>query len=165
MVNAAGLRRRVGRGGILSGLRDTVLAAIDGGARDRAAIVDATGLEAQQVSNLLFGLKGAGLIVKSDDGYSRPDGAPAEPKARKHEAIEREASPPPAAKKSARKKSTPKRKAKPAAVKRAAPAPAKTNGLAGPVEFTYFGEFVVFRRKDITDLLAMLERWRHVVER
>jgi hypothetical protein len=60
----------------VSELRDIVLGAIDGGARDRDAIMEATGLEHRQVTNLLFNLKAAGSIVMDDDGYSRTDGAP-----------------------------------------------------------------------------------------
>lgn len=78
----------------MSKLGDTILSAIDDGARNHAAIVDATGFDARQVSNQLFILKQSGAVVKGPDGYMRSDGTVG-PKPTVHESAPAESSPPP----------------------------------------------------------------------
>lgn len=145
----------VHNGAGVSELRDIVLAAIDGGARDRAAIIEATGLEERQVSNLLFNLKAAGAIAKDDEGYSRAGAPP--PKRRTHEAVEPEAAP--EAPKPQRCKR--RRKANGAAV----PVPITAcDDAVPPVGFARFGEYVVLRMDDLAELVQLLERWRPIAE-
>lgn len=148
----------------MSTIREAVLEAIDGGARNNAAIRDATGFEAAQVSSQLFHLKSSGVIVKSEDGYLRTESTP-EPKSRVHGAPEPEGSPPPAAKKGRRTRKVKRQvRAAKAVPKKSAPKP-KPNGGNGTAHFARFGEFVVVRHSDLVELFAMVDRWRKVIER
>lgn len=141
----------------MSELRDTILAAIDGGARDRAAIIEATGLEHQQVSNLLFNLKASGAIVKNDEGYARIDSTTPPLRRRTHDAVEQ---PPETAQPRARK-ATKLRKANGASV----PVPVAVNRTSvAPVAFARFGEYVVVRMEDLAELVATLDRWRSIAD-
>lgn len=146
----------------MSELRDLVLSAIDGGARDRDAIIAETGLEFKQVSNLLFNLKSAGVIVKDDDGYSRVNGHPP-PNGRVHKAVEPIEVEPAAKPRKVAKKRKHTTKANGAAV----PAVVPKVTEAAPVSFARFGEYVVLHTSDLTDLaelVARLDRWRPIVE-
>jgi hypothetical protein len=130
----------------VSTLRESVLGALSDEPQTRGEIVGAVGLEDKQVANVLNQLKNAGSAKREKDGWIRVAGK-AQPKAAEYKG---NGDTPP-----------PKR-----AYKRRAPAPitAKGNSVASQVDFTYFGEFVVLRRKDVAELLAVIERWRGVIE-
>lgn len=155
----------------MSQIGDAICSAIDDGARNHAAIVEATGFESKQVSNHLFHLKASGAVVKGPDGLVRGDGTA--PKRTVHEAAQSEGSPPPATRKKASKvkRRAAKRRAKAAVSTRVAksarihkrePAPVPvvaTNRIASQ----RFGDFVVLRHHDLVELVETLERWRSVV--
>lgn len=155
----------------MSKLGDTILSAIDDGARNHAAIVDATGFDARQVSNQLFILKQSGAVVKGPDGYMRSDGTVG-PKPTVHESAPAESSPPPAGRKKTRKakpRVTKPRKAAKRVKARTAKRVAKTPRakpipvVADRIAFQRFGDYVVLWHRDLVDLVATLERWRSVV--
>lgn len=122
----------------------------------KAQIVEETGHEAPQVGNVLNRLQAAGKCRRTADGWLRINGT--QPSAtRRRDIAEPKPEPPP------KRKYT--RKAKPngnGANGVAIPVPAVRGKRAGSVDFTYFGEFVVLRRTDIAELLALMERWRAV---
>jgi hypothetical protein len=148
----------------LSTIRESILEAIDGGAGTHAAVMEATGFESVQITNALQQLRASGAITKGADGWSRMNGVEKQ-KSRVHQASNGadSASPPPAAKKRAYKKRAKSKVAAAPAIAAARPAKAKSNGVNGAVNFAAFGEVVVVRRKDLAELLAMVERWRGVM--
>lgn len=145
----------------MSELRETVCTAIENGARNHAALIEATGLEAKQVSNILFALRQAGRVTKRPGGFfltseseeTTPVEAPAG-----------DVAPPPARAGKKTKLRKAKHRVKPAV------APARTGSrkataaasppAAGPIAFARFGEFVVMRQSDLRELLAAAERLR-----
>lgn len=72
----------------VSTIAETILSAVDDGARNTAAIAEATGLEKVQVQNNVSWLKSQGKLVKTDDGLARGDSAVPAVKAKVHAAPE-----------------------------------------------------------------------------
>lgn len=161
-----------------------ILDAISDGARTRSAIIEATGLEEKQVANNIYQLKSQGRINTDEGGYTigaseagHPPPAPrvhaiangAESADDKKKVAKRAAAKAPKAKRAKAQKHTKVNGATHALPEGqpAAPRVATPDSAAAPVEFTYFGEFVVIRRKDVAELLkavAIMDRWRVVVE-
>lgn len=147
----------------MSEITDTILAAIENGARTAAAIEEATGLERSQIYTGVHTLKQSGAVVRSDDGLTRSDGTAPKQKVRAAAPNVEVVAPPPARGKTRRKAKRTKRvtaKAAPRKPRVAASAPSRPT----PVAFARFGEYVVVRHEDLAHLLAVLERWRAVLQ-
>ncbi len=133
-------------------LRDTVSQALSADLpQSRDQIIEETGLDQRQVTNCLDQLRRAGKCTRTAEGWLAINGAPAEA-----------ATPPPERKPRGRPKTK---------------TPKKLNGGAGHpvirpgngheaahVAFARFGEYVVLKREDVAALIAMLDRWRAVVD-
>lgn len=146
----------------MSEVTDSVLAAVDGGARDTAAIEEATGLEKQQIYAAVHTLKKSGALVKGENGLERGEGTGAVKEQRATSPAAESSSPTiskkaPLARKVKAKRATGKRLGKKAV---AAPVPSKIAAAVPAIAFTRFGEYVVLKRSDLLDFFSVIDRLR-----
>ncbi|HEY1283010.1 MAG TPA: hypothetical protein VGE96_00895 [Steroidobacteraceae bacterium] len=143
---------------------ETVLAALGDEPLNRHEIAAVTGLEDSAVSQELSRLRGEGRAERSPDGWIRGAG---EPSQRVHrgwrvEPVDDEAKAKKRGRQSAAKRaaSRPKKQRRKTRSEPAEEAAPSSEGI----DFTYFGEFVVVRKRDVLALLETIERWRPLLE-
>jgi hypothetical protein len=165
----------------VSDIQESILAAIDNGARDTAALEEATGLEKQQIYGAVHFLKKTGAIIKSDDGLVRADAAKPNGNGNGNGAdrevpaatVEKRApgrprkingadsDPPPRRTKRAKAAPKPRKVGK-----RAADSTAVTPKRPA-IEVARFGEFVVIRHADLVklaELFGAIVQWRDAIK-